>query len=150
MASEKFKALVEAENEHDLKMDMSPMIDMVFLLLIFFLVASTIIKLEIDPNVKPAIAENAKTQDDIRGRVVINIYKDGTIYGPRGNKFPELSTDDVTELCKREKEENDQLGRKTRLHLRADREAPVLLIKKVSKAAGAAGVQDVIFSTYQD
>ena len=56
MASEKLKEAMEAQGD-DAKMDMSPMIDMVFLLLIFFMVASTLIINKLDPNVKPSVAK---------------------------------------------------------------------------------------------
>ena len=49
MASSKLIAAAAGPDE-DLKMDMSPMIDLVFLLLIFFMVNSTLIVVRIDQN----------------------------------------------------------------------------------------------------
>jgi len=56
-------------DEEEAKIDMSPMIDMVFLLLIFFIVNATAIIVQTDPKVKPPIAKNSERQKDGRGRI---------------------------------------------------------------------------------
>ena len=58
MASKKLRGAKTAK-EDELKVDMSPMIDMVFLLLIFFIVASTAIVVKQDSEVDPSIAQNS-------------------------------------------------------------------------------------------
>ena len=50
MASKKLHRAAAGSND-ELQVDMSPMIDMVFLLLIFFIVASTVIVVKQDPEV---------------------------------------------------------------------------------------------------
>ncbi|MDB4620262.1 biopolymer transporter ExbD, partial [Akkermansiaceae bacterium] len=60
MASNRLRA-VNAGDDEEGKMDMSPMIDMVFLLLLFFLVVSNPKTIKIDPNVNPVIASAAQT-----------------------------------------------------------------------------------------
>ena len=65
-------------------MDMSPMIDLVFLLLIFFMVSSHLIIIRIDKNVRPPTADNAQVAENSHGRIVVNIYEDGTILDPNG------------------------------------------------------------------
>ena len=59
MASSKLRKS-SAEPDENMPMDMSPMIDMVFLLLIFFIVNATAIIVKTDPNVEPPVAKNAK------------------------------------------------------------------------------------------
>ena len=54
MASTKLRA-VQQEQDDDTKVDMSPMIDMVFLLLIFFIVNATLIIVEMDKRVQVPI-----------------------------------------------------------------------------------------------
>jgi len=71
---------LNAKPEEELKMDMSPMIDMVFLLLIFFIVVSTPMVVKMDAKVKPSVAYNAKQPEDKHGRIVVNVRSDGTIY----------------------------------------------------------------------
>ena len=58
----------------DLELNMSPMIDMVFLLLIFFIVASQII--DEKPKVKIPAAAYAKVPDDTTGRLMITVTAD--------------------------------------------------------------------------
>ena len=47
MASSKLQSAMEEQGD-DARMDMSPMIDMVFLLLIFFMVASRMVTVKVD------------------------------------------------------------------------------------------------------
>ena len=61
-----------------MKMDMSPMIDMVFLLLIFFMIASQMITIKMDPAVLPPVADQSVRSSVYKGRFVVNIYEDGT------------------------------------------------------------------------
>ena len=63
--------LAPKQNDDDLELDMSPMIDMVFLLLIFFIVASQII--DEKPEVEIPSAVYAKVPDDTTGRVMITV-----------------------------------------------------------------------------
>ena len=53
------------------------MIDMVFLLLIFFIVNATAITVKKDPEVEPPTASNGIT-GEAEGRIVINVREDGT------------------------------------------------------------------------
>ena len=66
--------LVQKNNEDDIELDMSPMIDMVFLLLIFFIVASQII--DEKPQVEIPDAVYAKVPDDTTGRLMITVRAD--------------------------------------------------------------------------
>ena len=58
MASSKLRKSSAGE-EDECNLDMSPMIDMVFLLLIFFIVNATAIIVKTDPEVKPPVAKNS-------------------------------------------------------------------------------------------
>ena len=73
MASSKLRAAQE-EQDDDTEVDMSPMIDMVFLLLIFFIVNATLIIVEMDKRVQVPIARYSEKQNDNMGRILINVY----------------------------------------------------------------------------
>lgn len=124
------------------KADLSPMIDLVFLLLIFFMVAANIITFPKDPNVVIPIASDSKVPELVEGRVVLNIYIDGTIKDIEGNV---LTVEGVTQRVSQARAGNP----KARLHLRAHRGVPYRHIQEVSRASAAGGVPTVIFSTYQ-
>jgi len=145
MASEKLKALMEAEGE-ELAMDMSSMIDLVFLLLIFFMVSSHLIIIKIDKRVKPPTATNAQVAKNSTGRVVVNVLADGSIWAQ--DKVELTSSEAITDYVDQALQRNNEAGLPTRLNLRADKAVDTRVIKKVVKAAGEAGVTDVIFGSY--
>ena len=146
MASNKLTRAQTAESDA-MKMDMSPMIDMVFLLLIFFMIASQMITVKMDPEVLPPVADQSVTGTIFKGRFVVNVYQDGSFKDVDWNPITE---DQITEKDPQTQGRDEMKGTKTpaKLHIRSDRLAPVLSIKKVTKAAGAGGVNTVIFSSY--
>ena len=125
-----------------LKADLSPMIDLVFLLLIFFMVAANIITFPKDPNVIIPVASDSKVPTLVEGRIVINVYVDGTVKDIEGNT---LGLPELRQRVSTAKSQNPN----TRLHLRAHKAVPYKHIQSVSRASAEAGVPTVIFSTYQ-
>ncbi len=150
MASARLRKAASLSDDDNPAMDMSPMIDMVFLLLIFFMVASTLITIKQDPKVTPPIARDTRPGDFFKGRVVVNIYSDGKIYGINGDEGPVLDDADITRICAETIEAYKGENVKAKLHIRANRDTPVLAIKKATKAAADGGVVDVIFSAYAE
>jgi biopolymer transport protein ExbD len=121
--------------------DMSPMIDLVFLILIFFMIASTAIRYKQDENVKIPVADKAAVPEMIEGRVLFNIYEDGTTYDEDSKP---VSLEEIEFIMSRAKSSNPN----TRLHLRADKNTRHEMVKKVIQASSRGGVNQVIFSTY--
>ena len=147
MASHKLRA-ARAIPEDESKIDMSPMIDMVFLLLIFFIVNATAIIVKTDPKVLPPVAANSKRQEDGRGRIVINVRQDGTYSAENFNLI--LADDkDIFDLVKTEKEKIQALGLVPKLHLRGDEDAIFKYSRTAIRAAAQAGVDQVVFAVYQ-
>ena len=141
----------------DAALDMSPMIDMVFQLIIFFMVTATLVTLKKDPDVKVAVAPHGKVNDSIRGRVLVNVYSDEVMKkkgftSPFSNeKMEQIAFDQVTELVTKAREKNEREGVKpTIIMLRGDRASLVRRTKEAIAAAAAAGVNDVVFSALQD
>lgn len=149
MASNKLRSL-NGQPDEELKMDMSPMIDMVFLLLIFFIVVSTPKVVKMDAEVKPSVAYNAKDPEVKHGRIVVNVREDGTIYPIDFNKGELLTEEDIRNYVRSEKDAYDGQGleQEARLHLRGDKNAVFKHSRKVIKAAAMVGVNSVIFSAY--
>ena len=79
----------------DAKMDMSPMIDMVFLLLIFFMVASRMVTVKVDDKIKPPVADESIRPDNVKGRIIFNIRSDGTFTAGDGKVT--VTEDEITE-----------------------------------------------------
>ena len=135
-----------AGDDDECALDMSPMIDMVFLLLIFFVVNSSQTIVKQDSDVKPPIASYGKKQEDKKGRIVVNVYKDGSF---KTEQEVELSTDeDIFDMIVKAKEKNDLLSYKSKLHLRGDKDAVFKHSRRVISISAKAGVDQVMFATY--
>jgi biopolymer transport protein ExbD len=136
------------------RVELVPLIDCVFLLLIFFMCAATMTKVDAPTEVQLPIASNGAEQKDPERRGTVNVV-------PIGGRTPdgEFSTEDRPFLVfgKLVGDEGLQEAmtthRKTepnmRLYLRADRTVKFALVKRAMTACAAAGVSDVIFATYE-
>ncbi len=149
MASAKLQAATRTELE-DMDMDISSMIDLVFLLLIFFMVASHLIIIQIDEEVRPPVATAGKAVENAMGRIVVNIRADGSVYDtvPRLMSGPDGDMGEVQAYIGELADSYNQTNQKPKLHLRADKDVDVKRIKEVVKAASLANVIDVIFAAY--
>jgi biopolymer transport protein ExbD len=147
--------LVGRPKTEDVTMDMSPMIDMVFQIIIFFMVTFQLVTIKKDPLVEVAIAPKGEVSKNPGGRVLINVLSDAKMK-EEGLSTPYLDVDgnplefdQITDLVRRKKEENDRTNTPTLLMLRGDKESLVRRTKMALSAAGAVGVNDVVFSALQ-
>ena len=151
MASNKLRS-AQLGQEDDMQVDMSPMIDMVFLLLIFFLVNASLVIVKMDKKVRIPIAKESNRQAEKKGRIVINVYSDEhsaegrfrmedgeTVFG---------SDDDMEQFIKEQKEKMDAAGVIPKIHLRGDRDSLFKYSRRVIRVAAKAGVNQVIFVSY--
>ena len=133
------------EQGDDARMDMSPMIDMVFLLLIFFMVASRMVTVKVDDKIKPPVADESIRPDNVKGRIIFNIRSDGTFTAGDGKVT--VTEDEITERVTSWKERMDTVGTDPSMLLRAHRDASVRDLKKVTKAAALGGINKVVFGS---
>ncbi len=154
MPSAKLRA-ASSEELGDMEMDMSPMIDLVFLLLIFFMVSSHLIIIQIDPEVRPPVASAAEKPDNALGRIVVNIRGDGSVWDSAENQLSTAPDGGMEEVEAYIGELRDQIvgpgggGHSPKLHVRADKGCEVKRIKEVVRAGAEAQVIDVIFGAYR-
>jgi len=125
---------------------MSPMIDMVFLLLIFFIVNATAIIVKTDPEVKPPVAKNALLQENKEGRIVVNVRNDGTYTAEDFTILPDEGA--IKDYVQKARDKIEQLSIVPRLHLRGDKESLFKHGRVAVRAAAAAGVNQVLFATF--
>jgi biopolymer transport protein ExbD len=123
------------------------MIDMVFLLLIFFIVNATAIIVQTDPEVSPPIATNSKRQEDGSGRIVVNIREDGTFTAEDFNTILP-GEDEIYDMVKNTRERHQALGVQSKLHLRGDKEAVFRYCRTAIRGAARAGVDQVVFGVF--
>ncbi len=132
---------LQPKDDEEIEIDMSPMIDMVFLLLIFFLVASTIIDKKIPVNVPTAAF--AVPAEDKTGRVVISVNdKDEVFYGTGGIA---LTIPELKQKVKAAIENNPKLL----VQLRTDSMVKYEMSEKIMKACGEAGAFSLIYAAYE-
>jgi biopolymer transport protein ExbD len=127
------------KEEEDFAIDMSPMIDMVFLLLIFFVVASVIVDEKVPVQVPTAVY--AKVPEDITGRFVISINKKEELFaGPK-----KVTLDELKELLGPEISANP----KVRIMIRADSNVKYKVTEELMMACAELGAVDMIFSAFE-
>ena len=139
--------------EPEANVDMTPMIDCVFLLLIFFMVSATMSKVDQTPEVVLPVAPKAAIPEDLRNRGVVNVLPLGTpaAGGVTSEQTPFLIAGQLFDepglakaIAQRRAEEPD-----LRIYLRVDRDAEYRTVKRAIRACANAGVFDVIFGTFQ-
>ncbi len=120
----------------------TPMIDMTFLLLIFFMVTSKLTKEKLKLNIDLPTAASAVIPNDLSNRDIINIDGAGRYYIGE-NQVPK---EEMAAYLKQRFENFPPL----RIYVRADRNTPAKQIKELMKMATEAGAVDVIFGSYQE
>ena len=130
---------IPIDEGEDAKFVMAPMIDMVFLLLVFFMCASHLstvqsVELEIPTATKAVVPK------DRPDRFVVNITADGLVYAGSD----EITIEALRAVIKEYKESTPGL----RVYLRADQTTPHKYVRKVMHVIAEAGVDDFIFGAF--
>lgn len=135
------------------KVELIPLIDCVFLLLIFFMCAATMTKKDTSSEVRLPIASNAAEQKDPSHRGTVNVL-------PVGSRTPggEVVTAEKPFLVygalvdeaglQREIAERAKADPLLKLYLRADRNVKFDVVRRAMAACAAAGISDVVFGSY--
>jgi biopolymer transport protein ExbD len=139
--------------EPDATVDMTPMIDCVFLLLIFFMVSATMSKVDQTPEVTLPVAPKAAIPDDLRGRGVVNIVPLGTPVGGSATSetMPFIIYGQLTDEPGLVKAITDRRATEPnlRIYMRVDHDAEFKTVKRAIRACANAGIFDIIFGTFQ-
>jgi biopolymer transport protein ExbD len=139
----KFRIPVEGGDD---EVNMAPMIDMVFLLLIFFMVASHMAKMDRTPVDLP-VADKSTVPESVKGRQLITIRsQDAT--GEKVDILMNLqpvTTEEITSFV----EKLLAADKNAEVYLRADRYAKHKHVKEVMAACAKGGVANVIFATFE-
>lgn len=150
MATKKLRTF-NADSGDELKIDMSPMIDMVFLLLIFFIVNASVVVVKMDKKVEVPVASNSSPQEEKLGRIVINVYGEKDIADGRYRmEDGETPFADDQAIIQYIKEAKDKMAGSVvpKLHLRGHRNTEFKHARRVIRLAAEAGVDQVVFAAY--
>lgn len=123
----------------DQKFDLTPMIDVVFLLIIFFMVVAAEITEKIEVEIPEA--DKSKVPEETKGRMQVSLQENGDI-------FVGLAPVTIEELSQRIRHDNDTIPG-FRVYLRADSRVSHKSVQEVMQACAENGVFDIIFATFQ-
>ena len=127
------------QEDEDIEIDMSPMIDMVFLLLIFFVVASAIVDQKVKVDIPEALY--AKVPEDETGRFIISVNKEGQLF---------IGHDVVTvEELKERLQPELELNPKLRIQIRSDGSVRYKVNEEIMTACAEVGATDLIYSAFE-
>ena len=120
--------------------DLTPLVDVVFLLLIFFMVASNLNQLE-KVEIDIPVATHSRVPDDLSNRRTITVKENGDIY--LGNVPSDM--EDIGPRVKKEREKVPGL----KIYLRAAEKTPHKFVRDVMKECAAHGAAEILFATYE-
>ncbi len=121
---------------------MAPLIDIIFLLLIFFMSASIFYQLETEINITVPTASDSTDIKRAPGEIIINIRKDGTIIVNQR----ELTQDELRKMLVR----ISQLYHGQSVIIRADRETFHEHVIKVLDICAGSDIWNVSFATMKE
>lgn len=166
------KKNAKSTDEVDGSVNMSPMIDCCFLLLIFFVVNATQITVSKDPSIGMPHAVSCSELKDANGCIVVNVfadpgemsdkakekfykaYSEGTLWGVSDNAktvgYNSTQTQELTDYIDKQKKlykSKNMEDAQIRLYLRGDVNAPWERTATAIRCASAAGVSNIVFGT---
>lgn len=121
------------ERQRGLQFNITPMIDVVFLLIIFFLVASHFVRSEHSEAIDLAEATQEEKKNQQALPLVVTIRKDQSL-SVRGQDVDHAQVDQLILAGKTEQ------GERFEVHLRADKTVPFRVIEPVMLSCAHAGV----------
>ena len=120
---------------------MAPMIDMVFLLLVFFMTASAMSTAGNKVELELPEAPSSELPNELSHRLIVSIKEDGELYF---GGLPILESE-LGERLTNAKENEPRI----KLRIRADKETAFEKVKAVMRLASQAGIESYLYATYQ-
>lgn len=132
--------LPTARRRDSLGFNMTPMIDVVFLLIIFFLVSSHLAQQEVQLELNLPTADSGhRPTDESKPRVTINVLPEGRVLLAGHSIAGE-------ELTRRLSNELQTAGSDLEVRIRSDRRVPFQFVEPILIACARAGAWNVTFA----
>ena len=140
--------------EGEPEFQIAPMIDVLLVLLIFFMSITTTQVLKVDKAVQLPISQNSIKRDTQRSEAIVNVVWNAQTK-KAAYKMDEVTYPELSDLSKAIAERRKLSGAKVaaspelsfRVVIRGDREANALAVSRAMEAAAEAGISDISFST---
>tara|TARA_B110000037_G_C16973315_1_gene445963 strand:+ start:469 stop:888 length:420 start_codon:yes stop_codon:yes gene_type:complete len=120
---------------------MAPMIDMVFLLLVFFMCVSSISQAGLQIEVDLAESDRSEVPEDLSNRVMVSIDSEGRVF------LNAQLMEDGQLMGELEKAVSSSESLK--LNIRADRSVHYSDVREVMKVAAGIGISEIVYATHQ-
>lgn len=131
----------KADDRRVASISMAPMIDMVFLLLVFFMTASAMSQAGSKLELELPESQSAKVSKDFSNRLIVSVDADGGLFiGTRAIEMGEL------EVVLTDFKEAYPEGK---LSLRAAKQTPFEKIKSVMSLAASLGIEDYLYASFE-
>lgn len=123
--------------------DMTPMIDIVFQLIIFFLLTGHLVKQETQLQLPLPVASSGQEDvDDGAPRVTVNVQATGEVSLGSG-------VVNIAELTQRLQEKRTVSGSGLEVRIRSDRHVPYRVVEPIMRACTRVGIWNVTFAVYR-
>ena len=138
------KLLKKAPRLREVSLQMTSMIDVVLLLVVFFMCTAQLSKLEVDPGVVLPVTQSGTDSPD-EGRMIVNVSRGGELRVLNAGYSPEA----LAELIAKEaaRRPDPEGGSALAVKIRADADVPFARVGDVMTACRRAGVWRLSFGT---
>ena len=130
--------MIEMEQEkEDLQLNMAPMIDMIFLLIIFFLTATTFTEREREQDVLlPSNRNPGSLSRNMDNNIIINVKQDGALFV----LGEQISAEQLVGMLRQRKTELEKKKAKLKVQIRPDKRVIYGGVATALEAAERAGI----------
>jgi len=129
---------------HSYEIGIAPLIDVVFLLIIFFMVVSQFTQIEIEALDLPPAAQGERPSDPLDKQVILNVHRDGRIriasQDYTVDSFENLLRSRLQQLAPEE----------LSILIRSDRQTPWRLVRPLMEACGRNAISQVRVAVTED
>lgn len=134
----------QPEPEADPEFQIAPMIDILLVLLVFFMSISSTEVLQSNKDIRLPVAKDAKDAKENPGQIIVNLAANplGNTVGISVNEVNYPSPGDLIPVLQNHIQKNPLV----RVLIRADRDVRYATMKSMLEAVGKAGIANVTFS----
>jgi len=129
--------LRKKQHDRPCEISIAPLIDVVFLLIIFFMVVSQFTRVKLEAVALPPASQGEMPEEMPVRRVILNVYQDGRIV----NEGVEHDLLSLGQLLKMEKAEHG--GGRLTILIRSDRKASWKTVREIMKVCAGEGLSRV-------